>query len=253
MVTSSDTTEDRNMHETLEAVQMSSRKVVDGDLKVYLALSSLFLVMVLGKFSQIFAVVIFSVLCVYADRKAYIRIIRVPAFFLLGALVVILLTIDGKALVGFWIFRITEESIETAISVLLRSTASLSVLSFLIMTTSIPEFITALSKLRIPKFIVEMLMLIYRTIQILFEEISKLDTAASSRLGYHGFRNMVRTASLLAFSAFMKSLKRSEIMEEALESRCYSGCYPLLQSRSRGAGISASIITAIVLAGWWLG
>jgi cobalt/nickel transport system permease protein len=239
------------MHETLEIVQMRSRKIIDGNLKVYLALSSLFLVLVLGKFSQILAVVIFSVLCIYADWKAYLRIIRVPAFFLLGAMAVILFTIDGKVLASFWIFRITEESTGIAFSVLLRSTASLSILSFLIMTTSIPEFITALSKLKIPKFVVEMLMLVYRAIQILFEEISRLDTAASSRLGFLGFRNMIRTASLLAFSAFMKSLKRSEIMEEALESRCYRGCYPLLDSRTEGAGISALILSALFLAGWF--
>ncbi len=150
------------MHETLEIVQMRSRKIIDGNLKVYLALSSLFLVLVLGKFSQILAVVIFSVLCIYADWKAYLRIIRIPAFFLLGAMAVILFTIDGKVLASFWIFRITEESTGIAFSVLLRSTASLSILSFLIMTTSIPEFITALSKLKIPKFVVEMLMLVYR-------------------------------------------------------------------------------------------
>ncbi|WP_290597881.1 MULTISPECIES: cobalt ECF transporter T component CbiQ [unclassified Archaeoglobus] len=239
------------MHETLEIVQMRSRKIIDGNLKVYLALSSLFLVLVLGKFSQILAVVIFSVLCIYADWKAYLRIIRIPAFFLLGAMAVILFTIDGKVLASFWIFRITEESTGIAFSVLLRSTASLSILSFLIMTTSIPEFITALSKLKIPKFVVEMLMLVYRAIQILFEEISRLDTAASSRLGFLGFRNMIRTASLLAFSAFMKSLKRSEIMEEALESRCYRGCYPLLDSRTEGAGISALILSALFLAGWF--
>jgi len=239
------------MHETLEVVQMRSRKIIDGNLKVYLALSSLFLVLVLGKFSQILAVVIFSVLCIYADWKAYLRIIRIPAFFLLGAMAVILFTVDGKVFASFWIFRITEESTSIAFSVLLRSTASLSILSFLIMTTSIPEFITAFSRLKIPKFVVEMLMLVYRAIQILFEEISRLDTAASSRLGYLGFRNMIRTASLLAFSAFMKSLKRSEIMEEALESRCYSGCYPLLDSRTEGAGISALILSALFLAGWF--
>lgn len=239
------------MHETLEVVQMRSRKIIDGNLKVYLALSSLFLVLVLGKFSQILAVVIFSVLCIYADWKAYLRIIRIPAFFLLGAMAVILFTIDGKVFASFWIFRITEESTGIAFSVLLRSTASLSILSFLIMTTSIPEFITAFSRLKIPKFVVEMLMLVYRAIQILFEEISRLDTAASSRLGYLGFRNMIRTASLLAFSAFMKSLKRSEIMEEALESRCYSGYYPLLDSRTEGAGISALILSALFLAGWF--
>lgn len=239
------------MHETLEVVQMRSRKIIDGNLKVYLALSSLFLVLVLGKFSQILAVVIFSVLCIYADWKAYLRIIRIPAFFLLGAMAVILFTVDGKVFASFWIFRITEESTSIAFSVLLRSTASLSILSFLIMTTSIPEFITAFSRLKIPKFVVEMLMLVFRAIQILFEEISRLDTAASSRLGYLGFRNMIRTASLLAFSAFMKSLKRSEIMEEALESRCYSGCYPLLDSRTEGAGISSLILSALFLAGWF--
>ena len=238
------------MHETLEAIQMTSRKPVDGDLKVYLSISSLFLVMVLGKFPQIIAVIIFSALCIYADKRAYLRIIRIPAFFLLAAMFVILFTTDGKVIASFWIFRITEEGINTAFSAFLRSAASLSVLSFLIMTTSIPEFIHAISRLKIPNFILEMLMLVYRTIQILFDELTKLDTSASSRLGYLGFRNMIRTASLLAFSAFMRSMQRSEIMEEALESRCYRGCYPLPYTRNKGFGISALIIAALFMAGW---
>ncbi len=50
------------MHETLEEAQIKSKKIVDGHLKVYLALSSLIITQILGWGAQALAIVIFTTL-----------------------------------------------------------------------------------------------------------------------------------------------------------------------------------------------
>ncbi len=239
------------MHETLEEVQMRSRKLIDGNVKVYLSLFSLVAVLLLGERSQLLAIIVFSALSLYAERRAYFKILKVPILFLLAGIVVLLLTIGGNVVFNVWIFSISDNGLRVARSVVLRSLSSVAILSFLVITTSIPEFVSSLSKLRIPSFITEMLLLVYRAIQVLLDEVSRLDVAASSRNGYSSFANTVRTTSMLAFSSFIRSVRRSEIMDEAMSSRCYSGKYPILEPENGGIVFAVLIVAAIILAGCW--
>jgi cobalt/nickel transport system permease protein len=238
------------MHETLEEAQINSRKVVDGHLKVYLALSSLIIVQILGWGTQILAIVFFTVLGLYGDRKTYLRILKVPLFFLIAGTIVILFTIEGESLLRFWILEISDRSLEVAANTLLRSVSSLTIMAFMILTTTVPEFVSTLSMLRMPSFILELMFLAYRAIQILFEELYKLDTAASIRMGYINAARMVRTASLLAFSVFIRSMRRAEIMEEAMRARCYSGFHPEPFVENRGFVVAIVVLASLCLAGW---
>ncbi len=120
----------------------------------------------------------------------------------------------------------------------------------MILTTTVPEFVSTLSKFRMPSFILELMFLAYRAIQILFEELSRLDRAASIRMGYVSAARMVRTTSLLAFSAFIRSMRRAEIMEEAMQARCYSGFHPEPFVENRGVGVAIAILATLCLAGW---
>lgn len=238
------------MHEALERVQVESKKIIDGLVKIYFAFISLLLTILLNQKAQIAAIVIFSALSLHAAGKHYLRLLKVPLPFLLAGIVVILVTIDGKPVLEFWIFQITDRSIDTAISILLRSFASLSVLFYLIITTSVPEFVSALKKLKLPDFIIEMLLLVYRTVQILLDEAERLDRAASSRLGYVSFKSFLRTASVLAYAIFIKSLDRAEKLDAAMAARCYTGKFLVLEIENRGLGVAATVILTMILLGW---
>ncbi|WP_202320651.1 cobalt ECF transporter T component CbiQ [Archaeoglobus neptunius] len=237
------------MHDTLEIVQMNSRKIIDGNLKVYFSLLSLIIIQ-FGAASQILALAVFAALSIYADWKSYIKILRIPLLFLMAGLLVILFTVEGKPIFRIGFLVISNRSAQIAMQTFLRSLASFTIMSFLVITTSIPEFVSSLSKLRIPSFITEILFLAYRAIQILMEEIYRLDTAASVRMGYRSASCMVRTTSLLAFSSFIRAMNRSEIMDEAMKTRCYDGKYPLLGGENRGVWLSVLIITGLMAAGW---
>ncbi len=238
------------MRETLEKVQVESRKVVDGYVKVYFAFISLLLTILLNQKAQIAAIIIFSTLSLHAAGRYYLKLLKVPLSFLIAGIAVILVTIDGKPILELWIFQITDKSLNTAISVLLRSLASLSILFYLIITTSIPELVSALKKLKLPDFAVEILLLVYRTVQTLFDEAERLDRAASSRLGYASFKSFLKTTSMLAYSLFIKSLSRAEKLNVAMAARCYAGEFPVLEVENRGLNLAIAVMLTIIFLGW---
>ncbi len=241
------------MHRTLEEVQMGSRKRINGDVKVYFSLACLLFVIFSGKVSVFaLAFLIFSALSIDAAGKHYVRLMKIPTLFLVPSVLLIAFLIPGSAIDVPFPVKPTREGVKVATTTLLRAYASLSILSYLILTTTIPEFFSALKKLRIPDFFVEMAMLIYRTIQVLMEELDRLDRAADSRLGYVSKRAFVRTAALLGYSLFMKSLERAEKMSMAMESRCYSGNMPVRSERNSGYLISAIVFAALTFA-WVVG
>ncbi len=236
------------MHETFETVQLNSRKVVKGDLRVFFALTSLFLTVLSQNIhTYVLSLLIFSVLSYQAAGKVYLRILRIPMYFLLPSLFVVLIVTKGEVMYKLWIFEISKEGVNLAIITGLRAFASLSILLYLILTTTIPEFVSALRKLRVPEFIIEIAVLIYRCIQILLDEAERLNNAATSRLGYVNKRRFVSTAALLAYSIFLKSLSRSEKMERSMSARCYSGKMPVRSEKSSGWAIAILVLIAIAI------
>ncbi|MET1123802.1 MAG: cobalt ECF transporter T component CbiQ [Archaeoglobaceae archaeon] len=235
--------------QTLEFVQMSSRKPIDGYAKVYFSLFALLIVQTF-KGSQIAALAVFSLLGIYADARSYLKVLSIPAFFVTAGVAVVLLVVEGEPAIRLWVLEISDEALRVAADTLLRCFASISIIAFTILTTSAAEFVQALSKLGLPRFACELLFLGYRAIQVIFDEISRLETAASLRMGHSGFRKTLETSSLLAFATFVSALRRAEIMEEAMAARCYSGEYPDLRTPSRGVMLALTLAALIAAAGW---
>ncbi len=240
------------MHETLEEIQMTSRKPVDGNLKVYFSIFSLVFVVVSGSMAvYVSALIIFSLLATYSAGRYYLRMMKIPTYFLVPSAVIIALFIPGNPIFSNLPVSPTDEGVELAFTTVLRSYASLSVLFFMILTTSIPEVFAALKKLKLPEFVIEISLLIYRAVQVLMDELERLERSASSRLGYSSRRAFLRTSSLLAYSLFMKSLDRSEKMNMAMEARCYDGNMPVIGGKSSGHALCLAVI--LILAASWLG
>ena len=243
------------MHETLEEVQTSSRKVIEGNLRVYFSLLSLFFVVFSGKPAvYIAAFLMFSALSLHAAGRYYLRVIRIPSFFLASSMLVLVFFIPGEALIRlpFIPLSITDRGLEIASLTAARALASLSVLAYLILTTTVPEVFSALKRTKLPDFVVETALLMYRAIQILMDEATRLDRAASSRLGYVSRKAFVNTAALLSYSLFIKSLIRAEKLDSAMESRCYRGTMPVMRCRSSGYRYASSVLLALIAA-WMVG
>lgn len=237
------------MHETLERVQVSSTPAIDGPLKVYVALLALAVAVASPtRTTQIACAVAFSGLAWHAAGTHALRLFVVPVTFLVPGLVVVLLvTPGGETLAEFWFLSIAEGGVSTATETGLRSLASLSVLGFLVSTTPIPELFAALRRLRLPAFVVELSLLVYRSIQVLIEEADRLRIAAGSRLGFVDRRTTVRSTKLLAGSLLIRSIDRAERLEDAMQARGYAGRMPTGEYDSRGHGYAALLLGALLL------
>lgn len=243
------------MHGTLEEIQTVSKKIIQGDLRVYFSLLSLFFVIISGKLAvHITAFLTFSALSLHAAERYYFKVIKIPAYFLISSMLILTFFIPGKPVfeVPLLSLAVSGNGLKTAAITAARAFASLSVLSYLVLTTTIPEVFSALKRLRMPDFVVEIALLMYRAIQILMDEIMRLDRAAASRLGYASKRAFVNTAALLSYSLFVKSLIRAEKLDNAMEARCYQGVMPVLERPNSGHGY-ACLVLLLLIAAWVVG
>ena len=85
-----------------------------------------------------------------------------------------------------------------------------------------------LRKMRLPALLIELMMLIYRFIFLLLETASAIMTAQESRLGNRDYRTKVRSFGAMASALFVQSMRRSDALYDALESRCYDGTIRVL-------------------------
>lgn len=119
------------------------------------------------------------------------------------------------------------EGIAKASLVLVRSLAGFFVLIFFAASTPISHFSAALLQLRIPTYVVELTLLIYRYSFMLLELAAGMFVAADCRLGFKGMKNSMRTSGTIAGSLFLRCLDFASRANEALESRGYSGSFPI--------------------------
>lgn len=234
------------MTESLESVQVNSRKLIGPDPRVWLVLLSLPLIIV-DMHAQLIALILFSTLSLHAS-KYFLRLLMLPAVFIVFSVAVILFTIEGKEILSLYFLRITDRSLEVALSTLLRCFSALSAFCYLILTTTLPEFISAL---RIKGFLKEIMLLGYRSIQVLLEEVENLKISADARLGFFGFRRRIRTTALMSYMMFLKSLEKVDKFERAKMARCYSGFFPSRKVES-GRIFYAFLVFMAILSGLFI-
>lgn len=175
-------------------------------------------------------------------------------------------TDDGRVLAEFWIFKITDQGIETAIFMSIRIVLLIVTSSLLTYTTSPTQLTDALERLlsplkwiKVPVHSIAMMMTIaLRFIPTLVEEIERIMNAQKARGADMENGNLIKRAKALVpvlIPLFISSFRRAGDLAFAMECRCYDGG----QGRTRmqtmkfawrdlGALIAVAIlITGIVL------
>ncbi len=228
----------------------STKLKLSGKAKVILAFTSFLAVMLGNSLSHIAAIVIFSVIILYSGVKPrlYLKMLTIPLLFIIPGIIVISI-INGEERV-FWIIK--KEGLETAFNTFLRSFSSITVLYFLITTTTLPEIFSSLRKIT-PSFVLEIATLMYRAIQILVDEIFRIKRAQEARLGYINFKRGLNSFSFLINVLLIKSFKRAEKFSIAMENRCYTGKIPHMDRNLsfREIIIILLINTVIILPRWF--
>lgn len=159
----------------------------------------------------------------------YLNILSIPIAFLLISIITILFSISEQDIYS-WSIRIfsryigvTRESIIQSINITTRVFASLSATFFLALTTPLNKLILVFKKMHIAQTIIELVVLIYRSIFIFLEESKEIYMAQDIRFGYSNFKNSFRSTALLIKTLFVRVLLKYEDMVICLECKLYNG------------------------------
>lgn len=160
----------------------------------------------------------------------YLKFISIPfVFTAITCIYLILFTGSGTPIynTGFFGIVITDNSLELGIYTFGRVFACFSCLGFLALTTPIANILHCLAKLKVPKILIEISLLMYNTIFIFLNELNTMRNAQESRLGYMGTKSTYKSLGSLFSNLFLVSLNKSEKLQNALDSRGFTGELPI--------------------------
>ena len=174
-------------------------------------------------------------------------------FAILSAFVILLIT--GGVYTAFWIslggynFSVTTEALHLASLVLARTLGGMCGLFFIAFSTPVVELFSVMRSLHLPREFIDLSMLIYRFIFILLGEAIAIRNAQLMRHGYSGFRNSLRSFSLLSSMLFIRAWDRGDGLLTAMDSRCYDGKFELPKKEDRNPTVGALLIAGYLAIG----
>jgi len=187
------------------------------------------------------------------DVKTYAELFLVPLWFALLSAIVIVLISGGEHVYWIWdplpflSLSITRESINTGFFILCRVIGGMSALLFIALTTPMTDLFAVMRKCRVPDFVIDLAMIIYRTIFILMDQVRQIYHAQVMRLGYSTWRESITTFASMCGAAFIASWDEGDDLIRAMDARCYDGKFALLgESRPAGFRSGASLCLFLI-------
>jgi cobalt/nickel transport system permease protein len=206
-------------------------------LKLAAALGGILLCLLSGSFVAPLAIAALLstavLLLARVDIRTYGELFVAPFSFALASVSVILLLSGGAG--PFWSWSllpwlslsITRGSINEGILVLSRMTGGMSALIFLAVTTPMTDLFMVMRRCRVPEPVLDLAMMIYRTIFLIMDQLVQTYQAQRMRLGYSSFGESIRSLSNLCGSVFIGSWIAGEDLIRAMDARCYSGKFAM--------------------------
>lgn len=225
--------------ELLEDVaQKNGLREVNTWLKLMAGLSGLILCLFsTGYASPLFIALVLSaavLLLARVDVRTYAELFLVPLWFALTSAAVIVLISGGEHVFWSWdplpflSLAVSRESINTGFFILCRVIGSMSALLFIALTTPMTDLFVVMRKCGIPDFVIDLAMIIYRTIFFLMDQVQQVYRAQVMRLGYSGWRESIESFSMMCGAAFIASWDAGDDLIRAMDARCYEGKFALL-------------------------
>ena len=116
-------------------------------------------------------------------------------------------------------FTVYEEGLLHSLGVILRVYCDITWLVLTFITTSFNTILKALRWYYMPSILVDTLALMYRYSFLLYEEFTRMNTAAISRGGRNGQWNTIKTIGRITAQVFMRTYDRSEKIFHAMVAR----------------------------------
>ena len=193
-----------------------------------------------------------------------------PIFMLLMITVIfnLFLTSSGEVLISFWILKVTDEGLRTAVYMALRLIYLIVGSSLMTLTTTpneltdgIEKILKPLNAIKVPVHEIAMMMSIaLRFIPILLEETDKIMKAQIARGADLESGNIIQKAKAMVpilVPLFVSAFRRANDLAMAMEARCYRGgegrtkMKPLIYKKQDYTAYVLMIlyVTAVVLVG----
>ena len=132
-------------------------------------------------------------------------------------------TVAGQVNIAGWTLSLYTEGIERGILIMSRIFAGASIMLWLALSTPPEKLISTAGWFRLPRVVVEIMVLMYRFIFVLLEEAAAIRQAQQLRLGYSRWRQGIGSAGILAAGLFFRAYDRAERLFTAMTVRGYTG------------------------------
>ena len=168
------------------------------------------------------------------DVKTYAELFIHPFWFAIMSVSGIVLVFGGATVFWSWnplpwfSLSITRESINQGFFVFCRVIGGMSAMCFIALTTPMTDLFVIMRKCRIPEVVIDLTMIIYRTIFILMDQVKQIYNAQVMRLGYSTFRESIHSFASMCGAVFIASWNAGEDLIGAMDARCYDGRFALL-------------------------
>ncbi len=170
--------------------------------------------------------------------RIYMGIFVMPLGFAVISVFTIVLVSGGHEIFWSWnpvpwlMLSFTRESINQGVFVFCRFLGAMSAMIFISLTTPMTDLFVAMRRCRVPHAVLDLAMMIYRTIFILMDQLIQTYHAQQMRLGYSSFRESIRSFATLCGSTFIASWEAGEDLVRAMDARCYDGKFAILGETS---------------------
>ena len=205
-------------------------KDVNTFFKVLFAISTMLVSLI--STSPVIPLIIFSfmsfLILFFAETpwKFYLKFLSIPFIFALINLVFMAIFFGvGAHLLNLGIFNlaVTEDGFNLGFLLLARVMGGFSCLAFLALTTPMTELFSEFERVKIPKVVLEIAMLMYRYIFVFLNEALNMYHAQETRLGYSSLQKTYKSMGILVSNLFIRTWIKGEQSYIAMESRGYDG------------------------------
>lgn len=225
--------------ELLEDIaQKNGLREVNAYLKLAAGLGAILLCLLSSSYiSPLFIAIVLSCAILFLARvnaKTYAELFIVPFWFAIMSVVGIILITGGPDIFWQWnilpsfSLSITRESINQGMFVFCRVIGGMSAMIFIALTTPMTDIFIVFRQCRVPEVVIDLMMIIYRTIFILIDQVIQIYHAQVMRLGYSTYRESLHSFATLCGAAFIASWDAGEDLIRAMDARCYDGKFALL-------------------------
>lgn len=210
---------------------------LDARMKIALSMLCMITIFLCNNFVSLGVLVVFTIIVCLLSRVPFRTILKGVKPILFIVLFTALLNLfygTGEPIFKFWIFKITESGINTAIVVAVRIIALVlfgTMLTYTTTPTSLTDAIEALlSPLKVLHVDVHSFAMIMtialRFIPTLLEEVDKIMSAQKSRgadMESGGIFSRIKAVVPIIIPLFVSSFRRANDLAYAMECRCYRG------------------------------